>query len=108
MKARADFSVATGTSAFRATSCEGAQAMSEAGESTNTRESQHMTIKFTDRGITRRRLLQGAAIAGAAAAVGPRYSLAEGGSVLRVRSYADIQNLDPAHRTSQPDGDVMG
>ncbi len=66
-----------------------------------------MTIKFTDRGITRRRLLQGAAIAGIAAAAGPKYSLAAGGSVLRVRSYADIQNLDPAHRTGQPDGDVM-
>ena len=55
-----------------------------------------MTTNPTDRGMTRRRLLQGAAAVGVAAAMEPRYSLAEGGSVLRVRSYSDIQNLDPA------------
>ncbi|MEA2782496.1 MAG: peptide/nickel transport system substrate-binding protein [Rhodospirillaceae bacterium] len=66
-----------------------------------------MTIKSLDRGLTRRRLLQGAAMAGAMATLKPRLSLAEDGKVLRVRSYADIQNLDPAFRTGQPDGDVM-
>jgi peptide/nickel transport system substrate-binding protein len=67
-----------------------------------------MTTNPTDRGMTRRRLLQGAAAVGVAAAMEPRYSLAEGGSVLRVRSYSDIQNLDPAFRTAEPDSDVMG
>ena len=60
-----------------------------------------------DQRLTRRRLLLGAAAVGAAAVVRPRFSLAADGSVLRVRSYGDIQNLDPAFRVSQPDGDVM-
>jgi peptide/nickel transport system substrate-binding protein len=66
-----------------------------------------MTTDTIRRRISRRRLLQGAAAAGAAVAFAPRVSLAEDGNVLRVRSYADIQVLDPAFRVSQPDGDVM-
>lgn len=57
-------------------------------------------------GMTRRRLLQGAA-AGLAAAVQPRYSLAQGGKVLRVRSSTDIVTLDPAFYNVQVDSHVM-
>jgi peptide/nickel transport system substrate-binding protein len=59
------------------------------------------------KGMTRRRLLQGAAAAGAAAAINPRMSVAEDGKVLRVRVYSDIQNLDPAFRVAAPDDEVM-
>jgi peptide/nickel transport system substrate-binding protein len=66
-----------------------------------------MTIGKNRKGMTRRRLLQGAAMAGAAAAIGPRFSLADEGKTLRVRVYSDIQNLDPAFRVSEPDSEVM-
>ncbi len=65
-----------------------------------------MTIR-KEKGITRRRLMQGAAMAGAAAAFAPRYSLADDGNTLRVRVYSDIQNLDPGFRVSEPDSEVM-
>ena len=61
-----------------------------------------------EKGITRRRLMQGAAMAGAAAAFAPRYSLADDGNTLRVRVYSDIQNLDPGFRVAEPDAEVMG
>src|SRR5215470_13153603 len=66
-----------------------------------------MTIGKARKGLTRRRLLQGAAMAGAAAALAPRYSLADDGKTLRVRVYSDIQNLDPGFRVSEPDAEVM-
>jgi peptide/nickel transport system substrate-binding protein len=66
-----------------------------------------MTIGKPKKGMTRRRLLQGAAAAGAAAALNPRVSLAEDSKVLRVRIYSDIQNLDPAFRVAAPDDEVM-
>ena len=56
-----------------------------------------------EKGITRRRLMQGAAMVGAAAAFAPRYSLADDGNTLRVRVYSDIQNLDPGFRVAEPD-----
>src|SRR6516225_4040929 len=71
------------------------------------REDDEMTIGKNRKGMTRRRLLQGAAMAGAAAAIGPRFSLADEGKTLRVRVYSDIQNLDPGFRVSEPDSEVM-
>src|SRR5882724_11792420 len=65
-----------------------------------------MTVR-KEKGITRRRLMQGAAMAGAAA-FAPRYSLADDGNTLRVRVYSDIQNLDPGFRVAEPDAEVMG
>ena len=56
--------------------------------------------------IGRRTLLTGTAGALASGAW-PRHALAQGTKVLTVRAYLDISNLDPAHRTGQPDGDVM-
>ena len=59
-----------------------------------------MITRKSHKGITRRRLMQGAAMAGAAAAFAPRFSLADNGNTLRVRVYSDIQNLDPGFRVS--------
>lgn len=64
------------------------------------------TFTFGRHGITRRRVLQGAAAVGAAT-MAPRFAGAQEKSVLRVRSYSDIQVLDPAFRLAQPEGDVM-
>lgn len=57
--------------------------------------------------IGRRPLLSGSVAAAAAAASWPLPSRAAGTKVLTVRAYLDIANLDPAHRTGQPEGDVM-
>jgi peptide/nickel transport system substrate-binding protein len=64
------------------------------------------TFSFGRDPISRRRVLQGAAAMGAAT-IAPRFAAAQDTSVLRVRSYSDIQVLDPGFRLSQPEGDVM-
>jgi peptide/nickel transport system substrate-binding protein len=56
--------------------------------------------------IGRRDLLSGAT-AGTVAACWARSGVAQDSKVLTVRAYLDIANLDPAHRVSQPDADVM-
>ena len=66
-----------------------------------------MTTDSTQRGMTRRQLLQGAAATGVAAATLPRYSLAQGGKLLRVRSSSDIAILDPAFYNMQAECNVM-
>jgi len=57
--------------------------------------------------LSRRGLLAGSATLGFAAAFHPRLGRAQDASVLRVRSYSDLQVLDPAHRKAQPEGDIM-
>ncbi len=57
--------------------------------------------------LSRRALLQGTAALGVAPALRPRLGRAQDGGVLRVRSYSDLQVLDPAHRKAQPEGDIM-
>ena len=57
--------------------------------------------------LSRRALLQGTAALGLGAAARPRLGRAREGGVLRVRSYSDLQVLDPAHRKAQPEGDIM-
>jgi peptide/nickel transport system substrate-binding protein len=58
--------------------------------------------------LGRRTILSGAAASGALlAGAWPRPASAQGTKVLTTRAYLDISNLDPAHRTGQPDGDVM-
>ncbi len=57
--------------------------------------------------LSRRSLLQSAAALGALASARPRRGRAQDASVLRVRSYSDLQVLDPAHRKAQPEGDIM-
>ena len=57
--------------------------------------------------LQRRQVLKTGAAAGAAAAAGfPRLAGAQG-TTTRVRSYADIQVLDPAFRLSGADDDIM-
>jgi peptide/nickel transport system substrate-binding protein len=52
--------------------------------------------------------MSGAAAAGAVAAGGwPATTRAADTKTLTIRAYLDISNIDPAHRTGQPDGDVM-
>jgi peptide/nickel transport system substrate-binding protein len=60
----------------------------------------------TAKGLSRRDLLSTTA-AGILAWTQPRISLAESSIVLKARSYADIQILDPLARKAQPEGDVM-
>ena len=55
---------------------------------------------------TRRAVLAAGAATGLAAGLAPRFSVAQDGRVLRVRSYSDIQLLDPAHMLSAPEGDI--
>ncbi len=56
--------------------------------------------------VTRRQVLAGSAGVWVAAALAPRAAHAQGTSVLRVRSYGDIQDFDPAFSKAAPDGDV--
>ncbi|MGH7124503.1 MAG: ABC transporter substrate-binding protein, partial [Stellaceae bacterium] len=56
--------------------------------------------------VTRRQVLAGSAGLWVAAALAPRAATAQGASVLRVRSYGDIQDFDPAFSKAAPDGDV--
>lgn len=56
--------------------------------------------------LTRRRLLQGAASLGALGALRPFATLAQDGNILRVRSYTDIDTLDPAYSTGIAEEEV--
>jgi peptide/nickel transport system substrate-binding protein len=56
--------------------------------------------------VTRRQVLGGGAGLWVSAALLPRAAWAQGTSVLRVRSYGDIQDFDPAFNKAAPDGDV--
>lgn len=58
-------------------------------------------------GISRRSLLASAGVFGAASLAYPHVSLSADGTILRVRSYSDLQLLDPAFRLSAPEGDIM-
>ncbi len=57
--------------------------------------------------VSRRALLSTAGAAGAAAALAPRMAVSQDGRILRVRSYSDLQIMDPAYRLSAPEGDIM-
>jgi len=56
--------------------------------------------------LNRRQVIGGTAGLWVAAALAPRAAEAQGTSVLRVRSYGDIQDFDPAFSKAAPDGDV--
>ena len=62
-----------------------------------------MTASFT---VSRRRFVQGSAALGVAAAAQPRLAWAEW-KILRIRSYADLQVLDPAFRLAQVEDDIF-
>lgn len=57
-------------------------------------------------GVSRRWFLHGAAIAGAGAMALPRLARADG-KVLKVRSYSDLQVLDPAFRLAAAEDDIF-
>ncbi len=56
--------------------------------------------------LDRRQALQAFATLGFAAAFAPRFSWAEDKKLLRVRSYSDLQILDPLDRLSAPEDDI--
>ena len=58
--------------------------------------------------LNRRDFLIGSSALGVAAATGPRLAWSEEGSVLRIRSYADLQILDPGYTLSEPESDIQG
>src|SRR3712207_5996500 len=57
--------------------------------------------------FTRRQVLGTMAAAGLTTALYPKMALSQDGKILRVRSYSDIQNLDPAYRKAAPEDDIM-
>lgn len=58
-------------------------------------------------GVSRRSFLAAAGAFGAATMAVPRMALSQDGSVLTVRSYSDLQVLDPAFRLSLPEEDII-
>ena len=60
-----------------------------------------------DSSLSRRSFLQSSTALGVAAAAGPRLAWSDEGSVLKVRSYADLQILDPAFTLSAPESDIQ-
>lgn len=61
----------------------------------------------SSQGISRRSLLAGAGAFGAASLAFPHMAVSQDGKVLTVRSYSDLQLLDPAYRLSAPEDDIM-
>ena len=58
-------------------------------------------------GLNRRTFLASAGAFGAAATAFPHMSVSQDGAVLTVRSYSDLQLLDPAFRLSLPEEDII-
>ncbi len=57
--------------------------------------------------LSRRSVLAGMGAFGAASVAAPRWALSQDGSVLTLRSYSDLQILDPAFRLSLPEEDIV-
>ncbi|MEL6963940.1 MAG: hypothetical protein AAFO01_14395, partial [Pseudomonadota bacterium] len=57
--------------------------------------------------ISRRSLLASASAVGAASLAYPRFAVSQDGNILTVRSYSDLQLLDPAFRLSLPEEDII-
>lgn len=58
-------------------------------------------------GLSRRSLLASAGAFGAASLAYPRMAISQDGKILTVRSYSDLQLLDPAFRLSLPEEDII-
>jgi len=56
--------------------------------------------------VNRRQVLAGTGAIATALALGPRWSWGAEGKLLKVRSYSDLQVLDPAFRLSAPEDDI--
>jgi peptide/nickel transport system substrate-binding protein len=57
--------------------------------------------------LSRRNVLLGTGALGAAGLVWPGMAVSQDGRVLTVRSYSDLQILDPAFRLAAPEGDII-
>ena len=57
--------------------------------------------------VSRRSVLAGAGAFGAASLAFPNMAISQDGTVLTVRSYSDIQILDPAFWLSLPEADII-
>ncbi|MDV7144831.1 ABC transporter substrate-binding protein [Tropicimonas sp. TH_r6] len=57
-------------------------------------------------GLSRRSFIAAAGAFGAATMAAPRMAISQDGKVLTVRSYSDLQILDPAYRLAQPELDI--
>lgn len=57
--------------------------------------------------MTRRSFLAACGAFGAATMAVPRFAVSQDGSVLTIRSYSDLQILDPAYRLSLPEDDII-
>jgi peptide/nickel transport system substrate-binding protein len=60
---------------------------------------------YNNSGVSRRKVLAGAGAISLASLIYPRAARAAGDSILKVRSYSDIQILDPAFRLSRAESD---
>lgn len=58
-------------------------------------------------GFSRRSFLASVGAFGAATTAAPRMALSQDGEILTVRSYSDLQILDPAFRLSLPEDDII-
>ena len=56
--------------------------------------------------VSRRRVLAGTGAIASALALGPRWSWGAEGKILKVRSYSDLQVLDPINRKSAPEDHI--
>ncbi len=65
-----------------------------------------MGSKLTN-GVTRRSVLAGASALGAASLAFPNMAVSADGNILTIRSYSDLQILDPAFWLSLPEADIM-
>src|SRR5437879_3122273 len=61
---------------------------------------------MTEAHLDRRQALQAFAALGLASAFAPRFAWAQDKKLLRVRSYSDLQVLDPLDRLSAPEDDI--
>ena len=59
------------------------------------------------KGLSRRSLLASAGAFGAASFAYPHIAVSQDGTILTVRSYSDLQLLDPAFRLSLPEEDII-
>ncbi len=64
-------------------------------------------MKINYSGVSRRSFLAAAGAFGAASVAVPRMALSQDGKVLTLRSYSDLQILDPAFRLSLPEDDII-
>ena len=63
--------------------------------------------KFYNSGLSRRSFLATTGAFGVAAGIAPQMAVSSDGKVLTLRSYSDLQVLDPAFRLSLPEEDII-